>query len=67
MFHVDLQGKRVLENLNVGKEAGGAARGLVKEFKGVKVGRDLTVRLTPADPVGPLPVLSGIEIVAEGW
>jgi outer membrane protein assembly factor BamB len=67
VFHVELQGKRVLENLNVGKEAGGPGRALVKEFKGVKVGRDLTVRLTPADPVGPLPVLSGVEVVAEGW
>ena len=67
MFHVDLQGKRVLDNLNVGKEAGGPNRALVKEFKGVKVGRDLTIRLTPADPVGPLQVLSGVEVVAEGW
>ena len=47
--------------------AGGPGRGLVTEFKGVKVCRDLTLRLTAADPIGPLPVLSGIEIVAEGW
>jgi len=67
VFHVDLQGERVLKNLNVSKEAGGSGRGLVKELKGVKVGRDLTVKLVPADPVGPLPVLSGIEVVAEGW
>jgi hypothetical protein len=39
----------------------------VKELKGVRVGRELTVRLTPADPVGPLPILSGVEVVAEGW
>jgi hypothetical protein len=67
VFHVELQGKRVFDNLDVSKEAGGPNRALVKEFKAVKVGRSLTVRLTPADPVGPLPVLSGIEIVAEGW
>lgn len=67
VFHVDLQGKRVLDNLSVSKEAGGPSRALVKEFKGVKVGRDLTIRLTPADPIGPLPILSGVEVVAEGW
>lgn len=67
VFHVDLQGKRVLESLDVSTEAGGPGRGLVKELKGVKVGRDLTVRLTPTDPVGALPVLSGIEVAAEGW
>ncbi len=67
VFHVDLQGKRVLENLDVSTEAGGPGRGLVKELKGVKVGRDLVVTLTPTDPVGALPVLSGVEVVAEGW
>lgn len=67
MFHVSLQGKRVLENLDVSKEADGRGRGLVKELKGVKVGRDLVVTLTPTDPVGALPALSGIEVVAEGW
>ena len=67
LFHVVLQSKRVLENLDVCKEAGGPGRGLVKEVKGVRVGEDLTVRLTPAGPVGRPPVLSGVEIVAEGW
>jgi hypothetical protein len=64
LFHVDLQGKRVLENLDVSKEAGGPGRGLVKELKGVTVGKNLTVKLTP---FGGLPVLSGVEILAEGW
>lgn len=63
-FHVDLQGKLVLENLDVSKEAGGPARGVIKEIKGVKVGQHLTVKLIP---IGGLPVLSGVEIVAEGW
>jgi outer membrane protein assembly factor BamB len=67
VFHVAMQGRRVLENLDVSQEAGGPARGLVKEFKGVKVSRDLTLTLTPADPSGARPVLSGVEVVAEGW
>lgn len=67
VFHVELQGKRVLENLDVCKEAGGPGRGLVKELKGVRVGADLTVRLTPTSPDHRQAVLSGIEIVAEGW
>jgi hypothetical protein len=64
LFHVELQGKRVLENLDVSKVAGGPGRGMVKEFKAVKVGQDLTVKLTP---VGGVPVLSGVEVVADGW
>ena len=57
----------MLENLDVSTEAGGPNRALVKELKGVKVGRDLTVKLAPVDPVGLRPILSGIEVVAEGW
>ncbi len=67
VFHVALQGKRVLENLDVSKEAGGPGRGLVKEFKGIRVGQDLDLSLIPARRDGPPPILSGIEVVAEGW
>lgn len=67
LFHVTVKGKRVLESLDVSREAGGPGRGLVKEIKGIKVVNDLTVSLTPADPAGPPPVLCGVEVLAEGW
>ena len=68
LFEVKLQGKAVLSDLDVSKEAGGPNRGVVKVFKGVRVGKDLVIDLRPTDrsPV-KLPVLSGVEVVAEGW
>ena len=47
-FDVALQGQPVLRDFDIAQEAGGAARGLVKEFRGVRVTKDLTVTLTPA-------------------
>jgi hypothetical protein len=41
---------------------------LVREFQGVEVGRELTVTLTPdAGASVPVTVLSGVEVLAEGW
>jgi hypothetical protein len=67
-FHVALQGQRVLEDLDVSGEAGGPARGLVKEFGNILVGSALTVTLTPDETAAvPESVLCGVEVVAEGW
>jgi hypothetical protein len=67
VFDVALQGRTVLENLDLARAAG-PGRGLVKEFRGVKVTKNLTVTLTPADAAPACaPVLSGVEVVAEGW
>jgi hypothetical protein len=67
-FDVALQGRKVLTALDVSGEVGGPLRSLVKEFAGVRAGRDLTVTLTP-DPACPVPetVLCGVEVMAEGW
>jgi outer membrane protein assembly factor BamB len=64
VFHVGLQGKEVLKDFDVVKEAGGPLRGVVKEFRGVRVKKDLTVTLSPSAGV---PVLGGVEVTAEGW
>jgi hypothetical protein len=64
LFHVALQGQRVLTDFDVGKEAGGPNRALIREFKGVKVKGDLTVTLTPADGAAA-PVLCGVEAHLE--
>ena len=66
VFDVALQGKTVLKGLDVVKEAGGAARGIVKEFKGVKVAGTLTVSFDSAAG-SPGATLSGVEIIADGW
>jgi hypothetical protein len=63
VFDVALQGRTVLEALDIAKEAGGRMRGLVKEFKGVHADGSILVHLAPRKGVS---VLSGIEIIAEG-
>jgi hypothetical protein len=68
VFDVALQGETVLPNFDVCTAAGGVNRRAVREFRGVKVTRDLTVILRPTDCAGAgQPILSGVEIVAEGW
>jgi hypothetical protein len=49
-------------------ETGGRYRGLVKEIRGVKVSDELVLKLSPEPSAKRQePVLSGIEVQAEGW
>ncbi len=69
VFDVKLQGRTVLEGLDVVKEADGRFRALVKEFKGVLAENALTVELVPrSDDLTPAttPILSGLEVMIEG-
>ncbi len=68
VFGVALQGKEVLKDFDVVRAAGGVRRALVKEFRGVRVGGELTLTLTPAASARvAAPILCGVEVVAEGW
>ncbi len=62
VFSVSLQGKEVLRDLDVVKAAGGRMRGMVKEFRGIEVGRTLELSLTAKSGVS---IISGIELVLE--
>ena len=64
-FHISLQGKQVLENLDVVQAAGGPLRAIEKTFTGVEVAGSLKVELTPAADAEKLPVLSSVEIIRE--
>lgn len=67
-FKVQIQGKLVLASLDVVKEAGGPNRALVKEFAGVRVGEDLVIEFAPnPSATYQAPILSGVEVQAEGW
>jgi len=67
VFDVALQWTPVLRGFDAVKEAGGPFRPVVKEFKGIQVKGDLAVTFTGSDPSGAgVPVLCGIEAVAEG-
>ncbi|MEN3943790.1 PQQ-binding-like beta-propeller repeat protein [Prosthecobacter sp. SYSU 5D2] len=64
VFSVKLQGKTVLENFDIAREAGEAGGVIVKEFPGVSMGANLKVTLAAAKGKAP-PVLCGVEFVAE--
>ena len=68
IFDIAIQGREVLRNFDVVKEAGGPNRPAVKEFSGILVKEDLTVAFTPSSiaTVG-VPLICGIEVIAEGW
>lgn len=61
VFDVALQGRPVLQNLDIVKETGHPRRPLVKEFTGVRVTGDLHVTLTPATHHET--VLAALEII----
>jgi outer membrane protein assembly factor BamB len=66
VFDVSLQGRVVLKNFDIVRDAGGPRHALVKEFTGIEATGQLTLRLTPsAQAAVRTPILSGIEIIAE--
>jgi hypothetical protein len=64
VFDVDLQGRAVLAGLDVAREAGGARRALVREFRGVRVSQLLHLSFRPARKSAGA-VISGVEAVLE--
>lgn len=63
VFHVALQGRTVLENFDIAREAAGGT--LVREFQGIEIGAELRVQLSSAAGATAPPVLCGIEFIAE--
>jgi outer membrane protein assembly factor BamB len=65
IFHVAIQGERVLADFDIAKEAGGSMRTIVKEFTGIRANGVVTIRLDPtAAATVRAPVLCGIELIA---
>jgi outer membrane protein assembly factor BamB len=65
VFDVLVQGRPVLTGFDVAQEAGGALRGVVREFRDVRVEQQLMVEFRRRDGSAHPPVLSGIELIAE--
>ncbi len=66
VFDVALQGKVVLKDFDIVRDAGGPRHALVKEFTGIPAVAQLVVRLTPsAQATVRSPILCGMEIIAE--
>jgi outer membrane protein assembly factor BamB len=62
VFDVSLQGKKVLSNLDVAREAGGPRKVLVREFSGVRANKDLSIDLKATTDKT---IIAGVEIVAD--
>ena len=63
VFDVSLQGSAVLTGFDVVGQAGARNRAVVREFPGVTADKELTIGLKATTGK---PILSGVEIVAEG-
>ncbi len=66
VFDVGIQGKTVLEDFDIVRFAGANNTLVVREFAGISADRTLTVTFGDS-PGGLPPVVSGIEIIAQGW
>lgn len=62
VFSVAIQDKPVLPDLDVAKEAGGHWRGLVKEFKNIKLTDSLSLTFTPGTGNA---LISGLELILQ--
>ncbi|MDD4871760.1 MAG: PQQ-binding-like beta-propeller repeat protein [Kiritimatiellae bacterium] len=68
IFDIKLQGKPMLKQFDVVKEAGGVCKAIVKEFRGVDVESNLDIEFVPKtkqpDP-SRAPILQTVEIIRE--
>ena len=68
VFGVAVQDQAVLTDLDLAKEGGRSPSAIVKEFKGLRASRQLSIELTTkteANTAASAPILSAIEITAE--
>lgn len=63
VFSVRVQGREVLKDFDVLKEAGVVDRGLVREFRGVRAKEAVTIEFAPSAEKPPL--ICGVELIAE--
>jgi outer membrane protein assembly factor BamB len=68
VFGVRLQGRTVEEALDIVREAGGPRKALVRTYKGVPAGNNMSLELVPRNKSSgtrAMPVINGLEIVCE--
>jgi outer membrane protein assembly factor BamB len=66
LFDVAVQGKPLLREFDIIKEAGGSFRSVIKEFHGIEASDALTVVLTPSPRAEVrAAILCGLELIAE--
>ncbi len=62
IFNISIQGRKVLGNFDILKEAGQPDSGVIKSFSGIKAGNSLRIDL---EPVKGNTLLSGVELIKE--
>jgi hypothetical protein len=68
VFDVKLQGRTVIEGMDVAREAGGVRRALMREFRGIMASDRLVLELVPGTQQPgdrTAPVLNAIEVTLE--
>jgi outer membrane protein assembly factor BamB len=69
VFDIKLQGQMLLDGCDVAKEAGGSHRAVVREFKGIKVDRNLEIELAAKNEtissMSQAPILCGVQAARE--
>jgi hypothetical protein len=63
VFSVKIQGHEVLKDFDIVREAGGADRGIVRRFTGIRAGDGLQLEFVPATALPPL--ICGVKLVEE--
>ena len=63
VFSVKIQGREVLTNFDIVREAGGADYSIVRQFTGIRAGNDLQLEFVPATALPPL--ICGVKLVEE--
>jgi hypothetical protein len=64
VFDVRLQGETVLQDLNVAETAGGTHKVLARSFT-FPNSQTINLKLTPSNPIGPPPIISGMAITSQ--
>ena len=67
LFDVKVQGKTVLKDVDIAREAGGPFRALVRECRQIRARNRATMELVPKGPAEPgaLPVICALELAEE--
>ncbi len=67
VFNVKLQGKPVLVNFDILKEAGKKHTALIKEFKNIEARDVMMLEMIPKSAANATstPIISGMEVIAE--
>ena len=65
VFHVNIQGKTVIEGLDVAAAAGGCRKALTREIKGIRAAGTISLGLVPSASSKRPAMLSAVEIEEE--